>query len=173
MVIAARKAAPCLLILDNLDILLGGQNYDPADEPTSDDEDEENVNTNNNNKHISSTSLPSFRRDRTSHVAIDRLLSTLLVEIDGITGSTKPSAASSSGHSSTLQHPGMSGLGALRSVTDTGKVSADRVIVIATATDINKLDRYDLYTRYTSCTRTGYMLNTPLLMGHNYDTGRS
>ena len=144
--VAARKAAPCLLILDNLDILLGGQNYDPAGEPTNDDE-EENVNTNNNNKHISSTSLPSFRRDRTSHVAIDRLLSTLLVEIDGITGSTKPSATSSSGRSSTLQHLGMSGLGTLRSVnTDTGKVSTDRVIVIATATDINKLDRYVLYT---------------------------
>ena len=143
MVIAARKAAPCLLILDNLDILLGGQNYDPADESASDDENV-NVNTNfNNNKHISSTSLPSFRRDRTSHVAIDRLLSTLLVEIDGITWSTKPSATSSTGHSSTLQHPGMSSLGTLRSVnTDTGKVSADRVIVIATATDINKLDRY-------------------------------
>ena len=136
--------------MDNLDILLGGQNYDPTNESTTDDDENELDNTNNYNEHISSATLPSFRRDRTSHVAIDRLLSTLLVEIDGITGSTKPSATSSSGHSSTLQHPGMSSLGTLRSVTVTGKVSTDRVIVIATATDINKLDRYILYTHHTS-----------------------
>ena len=82
---AARQMAPCLLLLDNLEIILGGDKGG------------------------------GMRGRRTAHIALDRLLSTLLIEIDG-----------------------------LASVEETGVGSdppAAPVIVIATTTDISALDK--------------------------------
>ncbi len=64
------------------------------------------------------------RQDRTVHAAIDRLLSTLLVEIDGISIDSK------------TWHDGV--------LSPSLNKEKDRVIVIATATNIDALDRYCL-----------------------------
>ncbi len=58
----ARKISPCFLVLDNIDIIFG----------TNDD----SYNDNKDNR--------DHKSKRTSHKALDRVLSSLLVEIDGI-----------------------------------------------------------------------------------------
>ena len=60
---AARSMAPCLLLLDNLEFVLGGAQDDAPQQEVGGS---------------------SGRRQRSSHVALDRLLSSLLVEIDGL-----------------------------------------------------------------------------------------
>jgi len=84
---AARQMAPCLLLLDNLEIVLGGEGGDKGG---------------------------GMRGRRTAHIALDRLLSTLLVEIDGLASVE-------------------AGAGA--------EPPAGPVIVIATTTDISALDK--------------------------------
>ena len=84
----AREISPCFIIFDNLDILLGTNNSDGE------------------------SGLFSSRR--TSHKALDRTLSTLLVEIDGIS-----------------------------SLTDSrsGEGGTPRVVVIATSSSFGTIDR--------------------------------
>jgi SpoVK/Ycf46/Vps4 family AAA+-type ATPase len=77
--------APCLLLLDNLEIILGGDKGG------------------------------GMRGRRTAHIALDRLLSTLLVEIDGLASVEEAEVGS---------YP-----------------PAAPVIVIATTTDISALDK--------------------------------
>lgn len=95
----ARSMAPCLLLLDNIEFILeGGADGNPAHGLAS--------------------------RQRSSHVAIDRLLSSLLVEIDGL---GDPAALSPASTTTTT--------------TTTAAVSAAPVIVIVTAANMCKLDK--------------------------------
>jgi SpoVK/Ycf46/Vps4 family AAA+-type ATPase len=95
--------APCFLLLDNLEIILGSGT-------------EGAVRGAGTNK-------------RTAHQALDRLLSTLLVEIDGLSSSR------------TLSNVGSSKNGDMRS----GGVAKDTewrpVVVIATTCDMGLIDR--------------------------------
>ncbi len=70
---AARTITPCMILLDNIDILLGASTT-----TTSSDDD--------GRSGASSSGVKKERitRDRTRHKSIDRILSTLLVEIDGL-----------------------------------------------------------------------------------------
>jgi SpoVK/Ycf46/Vps4 family AAA+-type ATPase len=64
--------APCFLLLDNIEIVLGGNGNNSRDDTSlSNDED--------------SDDSDDDYSSRTSHKALDRVLSTLLVEIDGVT----------------------------------------------------------------------------------------
>eukprot|EP00596_Hydrurales_sp_CCMP1899_P009003 CAMPEP_0119054928 /NCGR_PEP_ID=MMETSP1177-20130426/75397_1 /TAXON_ID=2985 /ORGANISM="Ochromonas sp, Strain CCMP1899" /LENGTH=364 /DNA_ID=CAMNT_0007035333 /DNA_START=1417 /DNA_END=2511 /DNA_ORIENTATION=- len=100
---AAREMAPCFLLLDNLEIILGS-GFEGA------------VKGAGTNK-------------RTAHQALDRLLSTLLVEIDGLSSSR------------TLSNLGSLKNGDMRS----GGVAKDTewqpVVVIATTCDMGLIDR--------------------------------
>lgn len=132
--------APCILILDNLDIILGSpsqyrqfdENYQSNSTNISDTMYYDNIREvddemNSNSKECIDdyhNLMLKFRRDRTSHAAIDRLLSTLLVEIDGlrIPLPSKPQS---------------------QSFVIEGEIAnaGGKVIVIATATDLTLLDR--------------------------------
>jgi SpoVK/Ycf46/Vps4 family AAA+-type ATPase len=68
---AARRLAPCFLVLDNIEIILG------ASSAVS----ETNGSSSSNLKSSGSCQRTS---SRTAHAALDRVLSTLLVEMDGI-----------------------------------------------------------------------------------------
>ena len=81
--------APCFLLLDNLDIILGKSNSDESD----DDITSVNVPTDTSNSDTGRAGVGRGSR-RASSVAFDRMLSTLLVEIDGI-GDAAPAAESS------------------------------------------------------------------------------
>ena len=138
----ARERAPCFLILDNLDIILGrSHNHEDVDETevpmvgtdNNNEDDQSHLHIPSTTSHLKSTSsLPAnHTRTRTSHVAIDRLLSTLLVEMDGLKVSlTSPSVV------------------AARNITNTSTkthstATKPAVVVIATVTDMNYLDRYE------------------------------
>lgn len=90
----ARGLSPCFIILENIEIILGGDVDDDNDSGQGDG---------------------GYRSKRTSHKALDRLLSTLLVEIDGINSS----GGSGGGYS----------------------IGDKRVFVIATATRLDCLDK--------------------------------
>jgi SpoVK/Ycf46/Vps4 family AAA+-type ATPase len=70
--ISARKMAPCFLLLDNIEVLLGLR-LAPASSADGDTARKEKE-----------TGRTRRGGSRTSHRAIDRILSTLLVELDGI-----------------------------------------------------------------------------------------
>ena len=98
---AARSMAPCLLLLDNLEIILGGTGGDGGDDGFE---------------------RGTFgRQNRTSHVALDRLLSSLLVEIDGL-GDPKSVVGGGNNGSSARE-------------------TTNPVIVIATTTNLACLDK--------------------------------
>jgi SpoVK/Ycf46/Vps4 family AAA+-type ATPase len=73
--ISARKMAPCFLLLDNIEVLLGLR-LAPASSADGD--------TARKEKEKKETGRTRRGGSRTSHRAIDRILSTLLVELDGI-----------------------------------------------------------------------------------------
>ena len=100
----ARKMAPCFLLLDNIEVLLGLRLA--------------------TNSSLKSGTHDRTRRggSRTSHQAIDRVLSTLLVELDGISVS-KSSENAVSGHCSGTQV-----------TTGHQSMGNNAVIVIATST---------------------------------------
>jgi SpoVK/Ycf46/Vps4 family AAA+-type ATPase len=77
--ISARKMAPCFLLLDNIEVLLGLRlaPSSSADGDTARKEKEKG-------KEKKETGRTRRGGSRTSHRAIDRILSTLLVELDGI-----------------------------------------------------------------------------------------
>jgi SpoVK/Ycf46/Vps4 family AAA+-type ATPase len=78
--LSARELSPCIVLLDNLDMLLGASSAENDTAPSSDEK--------------TSTHLPGsstgggrsrgVRSTRTRHQAVDRMLSTLLVEVDGV-----------------------------------------------------------------------------------------
>ena len=79
----ARQRAPTFLLLDNLDVLLGGTNSVLKGEEEDDDNDD-----------VASSDATPSRSQRTAHKALDRVLSMLLMEIDGLeggSGTRKPS----------------------------------------------------------------------------------
>lgn len=73
--------APCFLLLDNLDIILGRSDSDDNDDNDDDDISDDSP---GNNSSRSVTGGVGRGSRRASSVAFDRMLSTLLVEIDGI-----------------------------------------------------------------------------------------
>ena len=77
---AARTIAPCMILLDNIDILLGASTTTTSTTTTSD------ASSSEGRGGASSSGVKKERitRDRTRHKSIDRILSTLLVEIDGL-----------------------------------------------------------------------------------------
>ncbi len=85
---AARTIAPCMILLDNIDILLGAS----CSTTTSDDDGRDSDGRGGDGRGsdgrggASSSGIKKERitRDRTRHKSIDRILSTLLVEIDGL-----------------------------------------------------------------------------------------
>lgn len=92
----ARSMSPCLLILDNIDIILGTP-VDVSEESSSEESldlsNEQVIDTISTDSttvpgekfnHDSDTSRAWLSRKRTQTGAIDRLLSTLLVEMDGL-----------------------------------------------------------------------------------------
>ena len=110
--------APCFLLLDNLEIILG------SGVPAEESEGKEGVRSG---------------RRRTAHQALDRLLSTLLVEIDGL-------ASSRTLHQLNQRD---SVRGSRNSKLNSDVLSSGRevqerhgaVIVIATTCDFNLIDR--------------------------------
>jgi len=73
---AARTIAPCMILLDNIDILLGASG-------NSDGRSIGNGDASSSSDGVKDSSYMA-NRDRTRHKSIDRILSTLLVEIDGL-----------------------------------------------------------------------------------------
>jgi SpoVK/Ycf46/Vps4 family AAA+-type ATPase len=90
----ARSVAPCLLVLDNVDIIFGTNAR--GDDATDGNGGNHHHNDNNNKGGYSS------RSNRASHAALDRLLSTLLIELDGITTTTTSSSSSPPSSSSSI-----------------------------------------------------------------------
>jgi SpoVK/Ycf46/Vps4 family AAA+-type ATPase len=120
--------APCFLLLDNIDIILGGvddrKNSDYLDD-TREDSCSPEIGS------FASGKKRSKFSNRTSSVVFDRLLSALLVEIDGI------------GKSSTSRNDFMrASCIDQQDVINASNRSAP-VIVIATATNPHLLDRLD------------------------------
>ena len=78
---AARTIAPCMILLDNIDILLGASTTTTTTTTTTSD-----ASSSEGRGGASSSGVKKERitRDRTRHKSIDRILSTLLVEIDGL-----------------------------------------------------------------------------------------
>ena len=76
---AARTIAPCMILLDNIDILLGASTTTTT---TSDDDGRGSDGRGGTSS--SGVKKERITRDRTRHKSIDRILSTLLVEIDGL-----------------------------------------------------------------------------------------
>lgn len=169
---SARERAPCFLILDNLDIILGHHHHGDDDDDDndhhqqqqlhgadkeSDDDDDDSTNqaqwedlpddynvddddTNDDKQgnHRQGVSVSStlyspkpvdFSSSRTRHAAIDRLLSTLLVEMDGLKLPPLTTKTSSS----------VSSNADIESSSSTG--IKGRVVMIATVTDMSGLDR--------------------------------
>jgi SpoVK/Ycf46/Vps4 family AAA+-type ATPase len=130
---SARAMAPCFVLLDNLEIIMGGDPIAPSGDSNmrSDDGDVEGLPETEEAKRLRMSHL--FNSKRTSSQAFDRLLSTLLIEIDGI------------GPLGALRNEGSSI--AYRDDLKGGSLSADDmynqgpVIVIATTTDASLLDR--------------------------------
>lgn len=119
--------APCFLLLDNLEIILGSGGR----------EDE----TGKGQGQGQGQGVRSGRR--TAHQALDRLLSTLLVEIDGLGSSRILSKVKSmhlrgGGHGDYTQEEDDDGDG------DGDGLEFKPVIVIATTCDISLIDRYAL-----------------------------
>jgi len=75
---AARTIAPCMILLDNIDILLG------ASSSTTASDDDGRGSDGRGGASSSGVKKERITRDRTRHKSIDRILSTLLVEIDGL-----------------------------------------------------------------------------------------
>lgn len=107
---AARELSPCIVLLDNIDMLLGASAQDTSSSSLQHQKDV-GKGRRTGERH---------RSARTRHHAVDRMLSTLLVEIDGIYTSTSSITA---GKPSVL----------------TDKPS---VLVVVTTTAMNCLDRY-------------------------------
>lgn len=99
---AARKVAPCFLLLDNIEMVVG-VDCPQTTAPLAD-----------GHSHSHSS--------RTSHAALDRILSTLLAEIDGLSG--KSYATSSYGGNGHEESSGTSG-----------------VVVVATTNNLRLIDR--------------------------------
>ena len=74
---AARTIAPCMILLDNIDILLGASSSSATTTSTASDDGRGGASS-------SGIKKERITRDRTRHKSIDRILSTLLVEIDGL-----------------------------------------------------------------------------------------
>jgi SpoVK/Ycf46/Vps4 family AAA+-type ATPase len=117
----AREMAPCFLLLDNLEIILGS-----------------GVSTGNQG-------IRSGRR--TAHQALDRLLSTLLVEIDGLSSSVTLSKLRKM-KADVVSKDNKDGENTIEEEDDEGEDEEDEeesrlksVIVIATTSDINLIDR--------------------------------
>mgnify|MGYP006076781149 CR=1 FL=1 len=78
----ARSMAPCILLLDNLDIVFGTDNWAS---PQSEEGDDLDYNENDDD----------FTTKRSSHPALDRILSALLIELDGISKTASNSSENS------------------------------------------------------------------------------
>jgi SpoVK/Ycf46/Vps4 family AAA+-type ATPase len=79
---AARELSPCILLLDNLDMILGSSS-------SSGGEGKGNGGSGRGSS-AGASGGKRFSRNRTRNHAVDRMLSTLLVEIDGIHTSASP-----------------------------------------------------------------------------------
>jgi len=130
----AREMAPCLLVLDNIDIILGSPilEQQQGEEEEEDDEDHlaEVDDTEGPSMNSSSSSYTSKKqswrsRQRTRAPAIDRLLSTLLVEMDGL---------------KVLQPTEIQAVHSQDKLNNNNN-NQQEVLVIATATRINSLDK--------------------------------
>ena len=105
--LTARELSPCIVLLDNIDMILGsGSSGSSNGNNIDDNEDTSKISgTNRSNKSSflrTSTKAKSPQSSRTRHHAVDRMLSTLLVEIDGIfTPSSSSFSSASSSYSST------------------------------------------------------------------------
>ena len=89
---AARTISPCMILLDNIDILLGASTTGSRGDGSIDGRDDGRGDGSSDGRGdgsrggTSSSGVKGLRmtRDRTRHKSIDRILSTLLVEIDGL-----------------------------------------------------------------------------------------
>ena len=123
----ARKIAPCFLLLDNLEIILGSGTVGSGEEEGG-----------------------GRTRKRTAHQALDRLLSTLLVEIDGLSSSRTLSKFK---HVAEQREGGTDLEGNGEGEEDEQEYKP--VIVIATTSDIRLIDR---------CSRRALLLHFNVLM---------
>jgi hypothetical protein len=102
---AARSLSPCIVLLDNLDMLLGGAapvitQSKPENDPPDVRASCGDSNTRSSEVAKAKERLPGIdrtrkfvpRSTRTRHQAVDRMLSTLLVEIDGVYSGQAPEA---------------------------------------------------------------------------------
>lgn len=170
----ARDMAPCLLVLDNIDIILGSPVKEEEDEEDGVDNDDgdgddvsdsdsssssgiderstvhpgDNITTNTNTNTNSSSSdnikddkdlkLNSWQsRQRTRAPAIDRLLSTLLVEMDGLK-IIPPSGVQN--ENNTTKNTTTKTISSSISINNDSALTQE-VLVIATATRIDSLDK--------------------------------
>ena len=135
----ARELCPCIVLLDNIDMLLGAS---AAQEPP---ETAGNTGTAGNAGKAGKVTGngTTHRSTRTRHHAVDRMLSTLLVEIDGIYTTTAATPST-----------GVSGTTATTTSTSTTTAvvrkagggsavlkAAPSVLVVVTTTSMNCLDR--------------------------------
>ena len=107
---AARARSPAFLLLDNLDVLLGGE---------CEGEGEGNGGHGEGGGKSCSSPAPLARK-RTAHKALDRILSMLLMEMDGLESGSGVTSGSGSGSGAC--------------------VDSSTVIVLATCTDARLLD---------------------------------
>lgn len=140
----ARMYAPCFLLLENIDCILG---KGAADDVDGDGDNDTHVDVGVGD-HVDTTvhSQPSTSRrssQRTSHHALDRILSTMLIELDGIQKSGEQVASTSMEDFSEIDEStaGMGlGLGIDADARRRrGKDSS--VVVVATTSDMSLLDR--------------------------------
>jgi hypothetical protein len=131
---SARAMAPCFLLLDNLEIIMGGDPVPPLGDSDlhSTDGREDGLQETEEAKRLRMSRL--FKSKRTSSKAFDRLLSTLLIEIDGI------GAAVEIRNEVAYIHGGHGVKGSPKTDMYSGQNEAP-VIVIATTTDASLLDR--------------------------------
>eukprot|EP01041_Mallomonas_annulata_P001587 gene1586-3064_t len=119
---SARQIAPCILVLDDLDAVFGGDTGGDSDGDGDGDVPDDQLST---GPRRGQRRGPGRRR--TAHAALDRLLSTLLIELDGMgsesgTGAWIETVCSGSQYQS--QYP-----------------ETKTVVVIATCSRIDSLDR--------------------------------
>jgi SpoVK/Ycf46/Vps4 family AAA+-type ATPase len=120
---AARVYAPCFLLLENIDCILGR---------SLPDDDGDGGQSGSGSGDLARGSMRSTRSiQRTSHHALDRILSTLLVELDGIETTRSYPATDID---NMLAHGGDSIPGKEDNVADAS------VVVIATTSDMSLLD---------------------------------
>ncbi|KAJ1432294.1 P-loop containing nucleoside triphosphate hydrolase protein, partial [Ochromonadaceae sp. CCMP2298] len=145
----ARELAPCIVLLDNIDMLLGGEDdTDNADNAENTGDRGEGGGEGGNagassaspgaqstDTHTKGTSKSTrrTRSTRTRHKAVDRLLSSLLVEIDGLESSSHSTGIGRAGGGMRDMGGGGVGVG--------GSSEGSGVLVIATSSSLQYLDR--------------------------------